>query len=239
MRIATALTLTCGLLLAAAPARGDDAARKVIDKALKAHGIKGPGQPAVTWKGKGKFYGGGGEFDYAGTWSIQFPDKFRMEIPDAFVIVVNGSKGWTRMGGDTTDMAAEQVAEQIENLHVNWVSRLHPLTDKAFTLTLAGETKVGDKPAVGVKVAHRGRRDVTLYFDKESGLLAKIEHRVKDEMSGTEMTQESFVKGFETQNGTKFPSKMLIKRDGKDYVDGEMTEYKTADKLPAETFAKP
>src|SRR5262245_22039771 len=157
MRIATALTLTCGLLLAAAPARGDDAAGEVSDKALKADGVKGPGQPAVTWKGKGKVYGAGGEFDYAGTWSIQFPDKFRMEIPDVFTIVVNGNKGWTRMGADTTEMPADRVAEQIEALHVNWVSRLHPLTDKAYALTLAGDGKVDDKPVVGVKVAHKGR----------------------------------------------------------------------------------
>ena len=52
-----------------------------------------------------------------------------------------------------------------------YLSQVLPLTDKTYPLTGAGEAKVNDRPAVGVKVTARGHRDVTLYFDKESGLL--------------------------------------------------------------------
>jgi outer membrane lipoprotein-sorting protein len=223
-------------LMIAGPVLADDAeARKVVDKALQAMGNPSGKMSGVTWKGKGTFYGMGDGVPYTGTWSVQPPDKFRMDIENAFVIIVNGDKGWI----NGQEMTKDQLNEQLEGVHSNWVSQIYPLKEKAFTLTLIGESKVDDKPALGVKVAHKGRRDVTLYFDKESGLPVKIEHMVKDDQTGSEVKQESIVKEWTTVDGMKVPSKMDIKRDGKKFVDGEMTEYKLSEKLPDETFAKP
>ena len=235
MRSLVSISLTCGLLLATTVRAEDSEAAKVIDKALKAHGNPSAKQAAVVWKGKGTFYGMGDGFPYTGTWSIQSADKFKIEIDNVFSLIVNGDKGWF---GDQ-EMTKEQLEENRQGMHQNYVARLYPLKDKAFALKLVGEGKVDDKPAVGVKVSSKGRRDVTLYFDKESGLLVKMEMQVKDEQSGEEKKQESFIKDYVTVDGVKLPSKMVIKRDGKVYVDGEMTEYKTSEKLPDETFAKP
>jgi outer membrane lipoprotein-sorting protein len=232
------LTLAA-LFLMAPTVFGDDAtdARKIIDKAIKASG-RGDKVQAVTMKGKGTFYGMGGEFPYTGEWAYQLPDKMRMNIQDAFTLVVNGNKGWMGAAGSAAEMSSEQFTEQKEAMHAEWIAQLVPLKGESFTLAAAGETKVNDKPAVGVKVSHAGHRDVTLYFDKETGLLAKIEHLVKDE-TGKELKQESVIKEYAKVGDMKVVGKMLITRDGMKYIDGEMFDFKYSDSLPDSTFEKP
>ena len=70
-----------------------------------------------------------------------------------------------------------QLRELQEGGYASWVTTLLPLKGQEFTLALAGEEKIRDQPAVGVLVSSRGRRDVTLFFDKESRLLVKTETR--------------------------------------------------------------
>jgi outer membrane lipoprotein-sorting protein len=221
------------LALVVVSTRGEDAdARKIVDAALKATGANGK-MPAVSWKGKGKFYGMGDGIDYTGTWSTHMPDKFRMEIENAFVIVVNGDKGW--FGGE--EMGKDQLAEQKESMYASWVLGLHPLSDKAFTLKAIGEDKVGDKAVVGVKVSHKDRRDVSRFFDKDSHLVVKIEQMVKE--MGNEMKQETVINEWAKVGDVKVPGKMTIKRDGKLYVEGEMSDYQATEKHPEKTFEKP
>ena len=212
----------------------DDDAKAIVEKAIQAKGGTGK-SVAVTWKGAGKFYGMGEGIDYTGTWSQHHPDKFRMEINGAFTIVVNGEKGWI----NAMEMTKEQLTEQREALHGSWVMNLYPLTDKAFTLALIGASKVDGKDAVGVKVSHKGRRDVSLYFDKKTFMVLKSEQTVKDDNTGKEVTQESIVKEYMKVGDVQVPSKMLVNRDGKIFVDGSMSDYKISDKLPDGTFEKP
>lgn len=232
MRFAIAVALLCGFLLAGISRAEDADAQKVVDKALAALGNPSGKQAAVVWRGKGTFYGMGDGLPYTGTWSLQRPDKFRMEIDGAFTLIVNGDKGWI-MG---QEMTKEQLTEQRQSLHADWILQIYPLKDKAFSLTVLGESKVEDKPAVGLKVSYKDRRDVKVYFDKETGLPVKMEQTVMDEQAGKEVTQESLIKEWVKTDNGKLPSKMLITRDGKKYVDGEMQEYKLSEKLPDETF---
>jgi outer membrane lipoprotein-sorting protein len=219
-------------------ADGPAEAHKIIDRAIKAAG-RGDKVPAVTMKGKGTFYGMGGELPYTGEWAIQLPGKMRMTIEGVFTIVVNGDKGWVSTNGTTMDFTAEQLAEQKESLYSDWVEELVPLKGEGFKLAVTGETKVNDKPAVGVKVSHEGHRDVTLYFDKDSGLLSKVDQTVKDEQTGKEMLQESVIKDYAKVGDVKIPSKMFVTRDGTKYIDGEMSDFKLSDSLPDSTFDKP
>src|SRR5688572_13987300 len=105
--------LTLGFVLAvAAPARADDEAdaRKIIEKAVKAHGgqDKLDKLPASTVKFKGTFHGTGEAIAVTGEISTQGNDKQRVEMEiDAggmkipIAIVVAGDKGWTKLGKDT------------------------------------------------------------------------------------------------------------------------------------------
>jgi hypothetical protein len=159
--------------------------------------------------------------------------KFRV------VNVLNGDKGWARVGDQTMELDKDQLAEAKEQGHAGWVASLVPLKDKGFTLATIGETKVNDKPAVGVKVSFKGRRDVDLYFDKQTGLLVKSETRVRDEESGQEVNEETIYGDYKDVQGTKQAMKFTIKRDGKPFMEAEASGYELSEKLPDSTFDKP
>lgn len=232
------------------PARADDAAdaRAVVEKAVKAHG----GQenldkfPAHSLQFKGNFHGMGQAIPMTGVVAVQGLEKQKLDVEVEaggqkfrVVTVLDGDKGWTRMGDETNAMDKDQVAEAKEQAYAGWVATLAPLKDKKFTLATIGETKIDQRPAVGVKVSCKGHRDVDLYFDKETMLLVKTETRVKDDGSGQEVTEESFAGEYKDVQGTKQAMKFTVKRDGKLFVEGEATEYTLTDKLDPSTFAKP
>ena len=250
MRPSRYAILAFGFLVASvAPVRADDKeAQALVAKAIKAHGgaeslAKFTGSVA---KFKGKFHGMGQAIDMTGEISSQGGDKLKVDVEVEaggqtfrIVTVFDGDKGWTRVGQDTMALDKDKLAETREQAYSGWVSTLTPLTGKGFTLATTGELLVNEKPALGVKVTAKGHRDVTLYFDKSTGMLVKTESTVKDEGTGQEVTEESFPSEYKEVQGTKQAMKFTTKRDGKLFVEGEITDYQLVDKLGADVFAKP
>ena len=232
------------------PVRADDAAdaRALVDKAIKAQG----GQEklaklnAHVIKFKGNFHGMGQAIPMSGEITTQGNDKVKVDVEiDAGgmkIRVVNvfvGDKGWNKVGDMLMELDKDQIAEAKAQAYSGWVGTLAPLVAKEFKLSTIGEMEVEKKPALGVKVKREGQRDVDLYFDKESGLLVKFEYRVKDEGSGQEVTEENFPSDYKEVEGTKQAMKLLVKRDGKLYIDGELSEYQLLEKVEDSVFAKP
>jgi hypothetical protein len=235
------VSLSLGLAVAAR-ADGPADQKVVIDKAIKAMGgaEKLAKYQAATWNEKGTYYGMGDGLPYTAKYAVQWPDQFRMDIENVFLLVLDRDKGWIIMNNQAQDMTKEQLKEQKEQRYAGWVATLAPLKDKAFTLAALGESKVGDRPALGVKVSHEGHRDVSLFFDKETGLLVKSEYRVNaDELGGKEVNQEAFFSGHLETDGIKVFRKIVVKRDGKLFVEAEISDFKPAEKLDSKLFAKP
>ena len=224
-------------------------ARAIIDKAIKAAGGEEnlAKYKAETFKGKGKYYGMGAGMDYTGDWTVQHPDKMRFQIEVAvgdmkftFVRVVNGDKVWSKTGDNAVEVDdKDQVNEAKEGGYVGSVTDLLPLKDKEFQFALLGESEVDGAKVVGIKVSHKGHRDVELYFDKAKGLLIKSATTVKDDMTGQEARQEVFYSDYKEVSGTQRPMKVVINRDGKSFVDMEVTERQLHEKLDDSVFGKP
>lgn len=243
--------LALGLVVGvSAPSRADDAAdaRALVEKAVKAHG----GQDTLdkfagqVLKFKGTFHGMGQAIPMTGEVASQGAGKQKIDVEveaggQKFQVgfVLSGDRGWAKIGNETREMTKDELAEAKEQAHAGWVATLAPLKDRRFTLAAVGEIQVDKRPARGVKVTSKGHRDVDLYFDKESGLLVKIEARVKDEGSGQEVTEETFPGDYKDVQGTKQAMKFTVKRDGKLYMEGEATEVQLAEKLDDNLFAKP
>jgi hypothetical protein len=239
------------VLLSAAAARADDQAdaKALVEKAIKAHGggdnidkVK-----AGTMTMKGKVYRDGNEIDYTGSVAFQGPDKQRVEVAFSaggmnfkFVQVLNKDKGWTALNDTVNELDKDTVAEVLEGLHANGLEGLYPALFKDAKLSTLGEVKVDGKPALGVRVETKGRRDVSLFFDKETHQLVKSERRAKDALTGgDEFSEEKFYGDLKEVGGVKVPHKLTIKRDGKVYLESEITEYKPVEKVDDSQFAKP
>ncbi len=175
----------------------------------------------------------------------QLPDRLKnsqkVEIDgqkQSMTIVVKGDKGWTSVNGQVDDINEAMLASAKEDLYVDQVSSLLPLKGTKYQLSVLAEVTVNGKPAVGVKVAARGRPDVRLYFDKESMLLVKRVQRVSDGIGG-QVTQEEFFSEYKETDKVKLPRKLMTLADGKKISEGSITEIQFLPKIEDKEFDKP
>jgi hypothetical protein len=234
---------TCVLACTAPAQPGEDGdARAIITKAIDAMGGAGAldKHKASTWKETGTYYGMGDGVPFIGVYAAQPPDKFKMEISGFFTIVFTGDKGWVKMGGETRDMDKDELATHRNDHRAGSIASIAPLTSKDFTLKAIGEVKVEDRPAVGVKVTRKDYPEVKLYFDKKTNLLVKSEWPTKAaEQKYKDVTVATYYSDYKKIDGVQVPTHLVMKRDGKPYVEAEVNEYKAAGKLDDATFAKP
>jgi len=251
-RLVWATGVLAVLLVAADFSRsGDDKdLRAIIDKAIEAHGGEAvlAKFPARTLKGAGKFYGLGEPIDFA-LEIASFDKKFRfgmemtvMNFDLKIVAVVNGDKGWEKVNDDVKEIAADELAEHKEQMHSNAVISLLPLKkEKDYKLSMIGEVKVEDQPAVGITVSKNGHRDVSLYFDKAKGHLVKSEFNIKDIKGGgdREVSQTNLYYDYKEFQGARHPTRMVTERDGKKFIETRLTDMQLAEKLDDATFDRP
>jgi outer membrane lipoprotein-sorting protein len=228
--------------------RAQDDARAVVAKAVAAQGgeAKLAKIRAVRSKLKGTLYDGNREISFAGEQSFQLPSQIRIVLtlkttPKAQTIVqvIDGDKGWISIDGQAKEADTQSLAQMRQQLHLSRVLWLTPLLkDKDLELTMLKESKVNDRLAVGVKVASKGQKDISLYFDKENGQLVKVEYLTKNNQ-GREVTQEDYLSNYADFGGVKLPKKSVAMQDGKKIVEAEITDAQYPDSIPASEFGKP
>lgn len=229
------------ILAAQRGAAAEPSPADIIELAIKATGGAEAiaKQKAMTWGESGTYYGQGAAQPYTARYASELPNKFKMEIVGVFTIVFDGKQGWIKSMGTVTEMTDDQLAEQKENTYTSRLTTLLPLKEKEITLAAAGEGNVNGKPTIAIKVSSKDHRDVTLSFDKETFLLAKVESTVKSSELGKEVKQEIVLSGYDEVEKVKMPKKYVITRDGDKYVESEMTDVAIVDKHDEGTFGKP
>jgi uncharacterized protein (TIGR03067 family) len=225
----------------------DNDANTVLDNAIKAIGGEARLHKAnaISWKARGKSVNNGNEYPFTNETIVQGLDQIRMEYEDEIdgnrvmgATVLDGDKGWRKNGDNITKLDGDRLANQKRNLYLLVVPiTLVPLKGKSFRIEPAGEQKVGDKPAIGLKVTGPDGKDFNLFFDKESGLLVKLEVRLGSQ--GGEFTQETTFADYKDFDGIKKATKMERRRDGQKILEQEILEFKVLDKVSPEMFAEP
>jgi hypothetical protein len=244
MRISVTFLLAALILSTRGVTRADDRAyaHAIIAKAIRAAGgeEKLAHYQAQTWKENATFFGAGPTQQYEASYAAEWPDKFLVEIQGEFTMVLNGDKGWVRTKSKTRDMSKAELEEHREGVYSFWVISLLPLRDGAFKLTALGDKRVLDRPTAGIRVSRKGHSDLSLYFDKETGLLARMDTRFKEARTGKEINQETTFCGYtvEAASGTRSPTKISINRDGKHVVEAHI-DLKHIEKIDGRIFARP
>jgi hypothetical protein len=235
--------LSSGLAVAA-PA---DEAQAIIERAIKAHG----GLDRLTRvhadrvANKGVLIVNGRETPFLAETTVQMPSQFRNVIhlqgerKTVFVQILNGDKIYFTIDGQPQKVDETLSAEVHETMQLNQAIRLAPLVmDKAYTLEPLGEITIESQPALGVKATAKGRREVRLFFNKETSLLVKTEHTT-DDGAGKELLQEEYYSNFEDVQGYRRPMKLTAYRNGKKVMEAEVIEVKYLDKVDDAEFTKP
>jgi hypothetical protein len=239
--------LALGLwLVVAEGVRAQDEARAILEKAIKAHGgaDKIAKEKATQTKTKGTLELSGG-LSFTEETSIQ-PNRLKsvvqLEVGNQtikIVTVFDGKNAWVQAQGNTMELTGKILDEVKESSYLASLSTYAFLKDKEYEVSSIGEIKVNNRPAVGVKVAHKGHRDINFFFDKQTGLLAKMERQMVDPMTETDVTEERIITEYQEVDGLKVAKKALVNRDGKKYVEAEVLEVKFRDKFDDSEFAKP
>src|SRR5262249_10819252 len=186
IRILAVLGMLGACAMAIHAGEGDAAA--VIKKAIKAHfpGGLDTKHKAVRTKAKGTLHIQGLKLDFTQEVSVHTP-RFKevMEIEfmgkkTVVTSVYTGKEAWIR--ADNKDV---KVTDEILNAFKDASHTMSLMEgafgkDKAVKFSLIGESKVKDKAAIGVTVSKEGKKDVNLFFDKETGLITKLEVRTRD-----------------------------------------------------------
>jgi len=255
MRQSLLMSLTLALVLGPKPqasqgtnlAAAQDDARAIIARAITAFG--GEQKLNQYQAGRSKNRGilnvmNGVPFtqEVCGQLPGRFKEVMAIEnngIKNTVTKVFNGQQAWINVNGKTKELDGPILKEMKEAAHMIRVNRLTTLNDRMYELSLIGELKVDDRPVTGVRVSARGFRDVNLYFYKDDGLLALVQHRTVDLLSGKELTEQRVIHEYRDVGGLKSPKKITVFREGKKLMDVEVVEVQFLERLDDSEFAKP
>jgi hypothetical protein len=231
-------------------AAADEPPADVIKRAIEAHGgMERLSKIQADWfKIKGWISSDGSKGrPFTAETFVQLPDQLKSVIELAgddrkvtVVQTVDGDTAWVTIDGvPQAKINASALAEMRAVQHLDRITRLVPLlTDKKYDVSALGESKVNGQTAIGIKVQCKGHREVRLFFDKNTNLLVKAEHRL-DDRRNKEVRQEEYYSDFKEFAGFKRPTKLSVYRDGKKMMEAELVEVKYYERFGEKIFAKP
>jgi hypothetical protein len=214
--------LTLSLLIGQTPSAGSDAnPRAIVERAVKAQGglEKNDQIKAVHRLARGS----SGTDGFTAEIFTQDPGRIKIihrskdvDNPSIRTLVMEGDKGWVNWNGVIQELDDELQARFRRARHADRVSGLVALLrdkEKRYTLTALGPSQVKGKEAVGVKVAAAGQPDISLFFDKATGLLVKTAQRVSEPRIDNESLQEWYLSNYQVLDQAA-PDEALLKKAG-------------------------
>jgi hypothetical protein len=230
-------------------ARSQEDARAVIVRAVQAYG--GEARLArlrcarITTKGTLQLAGAPAGF--AAETSAQLPGRLKNVLhcdlqgqTHTVAQVIDGDRVAVVVDGQEQTLKPQAAAELRELLYAEQVHTLIPLLrEPAYQLTLAGAETVNGRPTVGVRVTSPGHKEVVLQFDQAAGLLVKAQRRTLDPETLKDVLQEEFYGDYRETDGVQRPWKVVVFKDGKKFMEGEVVTIKYLDKLDDSLFAEP
>ncbi len=248
MRQGYGVTLA-GLLLVIVgnPGRGQAPTdlKPVVDKVLNAYGGEVRLRQLITFIEKTKTHHGTSESTLE--IFVQLPDRVRLVISgklSSSILVENGDQIWTKTSHNTavgTKLTKAGAAADQGLLKFRGPRQLLRLTDPASKLSGLGEVKVDGRTTVGIQLIFKrysGEVNQKWFFDKETGLLTKIEDTAKN-VNGKELLIETLYSDYKKIDGIMIARKATFKTDGKVTGGSEVVEFKAVDKLDDSLFQKP
>jgi hypothetical protein len=242
MRTILSVALTVALI---PTARGQDQARAIVEKAIEAHGGAATldKYPAGRAKSKGTISLHGTDYPFTLERVFQAPNRLRitsevviMNIHRPVTYAIDRNTVTAVAGGFAQELPKSQIEELRTALYVQTLIRLTPLLkDKSYRLAAAGEKKIEGQAAIGVTVSSDGHKDVKLYFDKLTNLLVAVERPGFDDR-GKPVEHTEIYGSYRETNGLKYPTKTLVKQNGKRYLESETIEFKPLEKVDSREF---
>jgi hypothetical protein len=215
----------------------------LIDKAVKAHGGEDALKKARTAQrnGSGTLNQGDRLAPFVEESVFSLPERARMTLEVGGRqqrMVVTPDKAWQQQGGGPpADVDRETAESAREELYVQWLTTLLPLRQDGVTLALAADDQVSGRPAAVVKVSSKGRPDVRLFFDKQSGLLVKAERRARQ--AGLPVDKGYIFAEHKAFDGALLPTRYAETINGRRFIEMTALTWKLLPRVDDALFARP
>jgi Cu/Ag efflux protein CusF len=179
---------------------------------------------------------------------LNYPDRMKnvieVDVNNVKVTIQQGFDGkalWLSVMGMTNEINdKESIEEMKENLYTDHVTSLADIEHKDYKLESLGEMKIKGKDCLGIRVTKKGKRDVSLWFDKNSHLLLKSEARGKDPFGQQgEANEEKYFLEYKGVMGIQSAGRIEVHHDGKKIMDLEVTDARYHAKLDDSYFKRP
>jgi len=240
-KIATTVLFSATLFLNSVALAQQDV-QETIKKAVEAHG----GKEALTKAQQFKRTSSGTIFfgqtqKFTDELIVALPTKIKLDIKldtkENLLMCLEGDTGWSIASGFPIDLSKEKIVELKEESYFLQVTNLVSILEPSSKLTSLGESKLMNKPVLGVKVSLAGGPEVSLYFDKETNLLTKAERKGKQ--SGVEILKGVQYSDFQNFGAVKFATKETHFLGGNKFVENKNITYTILEKVDASVFKKP
>jgi hypothetical protein len=233
------------LAVSAPPLRAGERedALALVAAAVKAHGGEAALRKAQTGQrvGAGFLAQADRQVPFTDETTFSLPGRVRMVLDvnraQRMLIVVTPDKAWQQTGGAPADLDRDSADELREELYIRYLTTLLPLRQDDMTLGLVPDAQVNGRPAAGIKVTSKGHRDARLYFDKQSGLLVKIERRARQ--AGVLLDKEYVFSDHKEFDGAVLPTREGESLNGKKFTDLAVSSWKMLPKVDDSLFSKP
>ncbi len=178
---------------------------------------------------------------------FHYPDKLKATGESHGVTlteVFDGTKGWRKIkdGGlvKTEPLSAHELEVKKELVYSLWLKDTLPFAkDPAFKITALGESKVNGQATFGIKVSSPGHRDVKLYYDTKTNLLAKMETESGSDADKTLTRLEICYKEYKLIQGVKVATKVTTYLNGQKLGGESSVTAEFLDKQDPATFTDP
>jgi zinc protease len=170
----------------------------------------------------------------------KFPDCERSEqtLPMGKMIQsVCGGQGWMDAMQGPEDMPAEMVAEA-ESERTRQLRNVLTAHDQLKLQAMPGETDVEGRPALAVFVVSDKVKDWTIYVDKETHRIVRMDYRGRG-ITGAPVMAKEFFEDYRQVGGIWYPYKHRIVHDDAPLATMTVSSIKPNTGLTAETFKKP
>jgi len=223
----------------------DADAKKVIEKAIEAHGGKDAlgkykaGETAV----KGSMIMLGTDITFTGDIIHAMPDRSKttltLEVAQQKVKLVqlsNGKDVSISVNGAAKKLSDDEKTEIRQAGFLQEIAMLLPLLDgKKYTVKSSKDEKVGEADAAVVTVSADGFNETKFYFDKKTELMVKMARKAVTE-SGEKALEESILSDFKKIDGIMMPMTTTVTRDGKKFMTMTVVTAKVLDKIDPKVF---
>ncbi len=170
--------------------------------------------------------------------TLQLPDRLRMVTKLPFgeqTMVVNGDKGWAAGMSPRQDLDAAQVAEILAGFKTDIKYMLGHLGE--FEFQALAPMEIAGKTCNPVAFHHDGETKV-YFLDAASGMMVMTQEPAVNQMTGSPVTQKSYVNEYGELGGIKMPVSITVTHDDEDFAEVVVKTYEVNPAVDAAIFAE-